>query len=88
MTLFMDVHTVEGGVSADDVAAAHEADLATQAAHGVDYLRYWVDEEAGRIFCLVSAPDAEAAATVHREAHGLVADEIYPVTDSSGQENA
>ena len=85
MSLFMDVHTIEGGVSADDVATAHEADLAAQGAHGVDYVRYWVDEEAGKIFCLVRAPDADAAATVHREAHGLVADEIYAVTDGSGE---
>jgi hypothetical protein len=81
MPLFMDVHSVEGGVSAADVAGAHEADLATQRPYGVNYLRYWVDEEAGKIFCLVDAPDAEAANTVHREAHGLVADEIYPVTE-------
>lgn len=79
MSLFMDVHTITGGVSADDVRAAHQADLATQGAHDVSYLQYWVDEEAGKIFCLVDAPDAEAANTVHREAHGLVADEIYPV---------
>ena len=81
MPLFMDVHTIEAGVAADDVATAHEADLATQGAHGVEYLRYWVDEEAGKIFCLVNAPDAESAATVHREAHGLVADEIYAVSE-------
>ena len=74
MPLFMDVHSVEGGVSAADVAGAHEADLATQGEYGVNYLRYWVDEEAGKIFCLVDAPDAEAANTVHRQAHGLVTD--------------
>lgn len=79
MPMFMDVHSIEGGVAAADVAEAHRADLATQAEHGVSYLRYWVDEEAGKIFCLVDAPSADAAATVHREAHGLVADEIYPV---------
>ena len=83
MGLFMDVHTVAGGVSAADVAAAHEKDLVTQDAHGVDYRRYWVDEAAGKIFCLVEAPTAEAANTVHREAHGLVADEIYPVAEGS-----
>ena len=83
MALFMDTHTIEGGVSAADVAAAHQADLATQGSHGVDYLRYWVDEEAGKIFCLVEAPDAEAAHTVHREAHGLVAEEIYSVSEHS-----
>ena len=81
MALFMDAHTIAGGVSVGDVAAAHEADLATQAGHGVSYLRYWVDETAGKIFCLVEAPDAEAAHAVHREAHGLVADEIYAVTE-------
>jgi thioester reductase-like protein len=49
----------------------------------VHYLRYWVDETHGKVFCLVDAPDAEAAATVHREAHGLVADEIYPVAEGA-----
>jgi hypothetical protein len=81
MPLFMDVHTVEGGVAAADVAAAHQADLATQGAYGVEYRKYWVDEQAGKIFCLVEAPDAEAANTVHRLAHGLVADEIFPVSE-------
>ena len=83
MALFMDTHTVEGGVSASDVASAHEADLATQGKYGVSYLRYWVDEAAGRIFCLVEAPDAAAAHTVHREAHGLVADEIFAVSEGA-----
>ena len=83
MPLYMDVHNMDGGVSVDDVAKAHEADLATQGAHGVEYKKYWVDEKAGKIFCLVHAPDAEAANTVHREAHGLVADEIYEVSEHS-----
>ena len=81
--LFMDVHNITGGVTVDAVAGAHAADLEHQSAHQVDYQRYWVDEEAGKIFCLVEAPDAETANTVHREAHGLVADEIYPVKEFS-----
>jgi hypothetical protein len=81
MALFMDVHNLDSGVSLEDVAKAHQADLATQDAHGVQYLQYWVDEKQGKIFCLVDAPDAEAANTVHREAHGLVADEIYQVAE-------
>ncbi len=81
MPLFMDVHHIADGVTMADVAKAHEADLAHQGDHDVNYLRYWVDEAQGQIFCLVDAPDAEAANTVHREAHGLVADEIYPVTE-------
>lgn len=81
MPTYMDVHTIDGDVSVADVAAAHQADLATQGEYGVDYKRYWVNEQAGKIFCLVDAPDAETAAKVHREAHGLVADEIYEVAE-------
>lgn len=81
MSLFMDVHHITGGVSLDDVAKAHAADLQTQGEHGVQYLRYWVDEGNGKVFCLVDAPDADAASEVHRKAHGLVADEIYPVAE-------
>lgn len=81
MPMFMDVHSVTGGVAAADVAEAHRTDLATQGEYGVNYLRYWIDEEAGKIFCLVDAPSAEAAAAVHEKAHGLVADEIYPVSE-------
>jgi hypothetical protein len=79
MPLFMDVHNMEGGVSAGDVAQAHAADVKTQGQYGVDYKQYWVDEQAGKIFCLVDAPDSDTAVKVHREAHGLVADEIYEV---------
>jgi len=81
MTLFMDTHTIDGGVKAADVAQAHRADLETQDRYGVRYLRYWVDEGAGKIYCLVDAPDAEAANQVHREAHGLVAQSISPVIE-------
>jgi hypothetical protein len=83
MPLFMDVHTIDGGVSVDDVAKAHLADLQSQGRYDVRYLRYWVDEAAGKIFCLVDAPDPGAAAAVHREAHGLVADEIYVVCEGA-----
>jgi hypothetical protein len=81
MPLFMDIHNMAGAVTIADVAKAHEADLQTQSDYDVQYLRYWVDQNQGKIFCLVDAPDAEAAATVHRKAHGLVADEIYPVAE-------
>ncbi|HEX3679537.1 MAG TPA: DUF4242 domain-containing protein [Galbitalea sp.] len=81
MPLYMDIHEIAGGVSIDDVAKAHQADLQTEGAHDVHYLKYWVDEGAGRIFCLVDAPSADAANTVHREAHGLVADEIFEVSE-------
>jgi hypothetical protein len=81
MALFMDIHTLGGPVPLAEAAKAHAADLQTQGRYGVDYKQYWVDEAAGKIFCLVEAPDAEAAASVHKEAHGLLADVIFPVAE-------
>ncbi len=81
MPLFLDIHNIDGGVVADDVAIAHLADLKAQERYGVRYLRYWVAEQAGKFFCLVDAPDRDAARRVHLEAHGLVADALYAVVD-------
>lgn len=84
MPLFMDVHeNLPEGATAKDVAAAHQADLKTQDQYGVKYKQYWVDENEKKVFCLVEAPDAETAITVHREAHGLVADRIFEVEEGS-----
>jgi Protein of unknown function (DUF4242) len=80
MPLYMDVHqTMPEGASANDVADAHAKDLEVQEKHGVKMLNYWVDEKERKIFCLADAPDADAMASVHRDAHGLLADEIYEV---------
>jgi hypothetical protein len=81
MPLFMDIHTIDGGVSIDDVVKAHIADLQTQGRYDVRYMRYWVNEPGGKVFCLVEAPSADAACTVHREAHGLVAQEVFQVQE-------
>jgi hypothetical protein len=84
MPMFMDVHEkLPDGAGFEDVVGAHKADLNTQDAHGVSYKQYWVDEANGKVFCLVEAPNAEAAIAVHREAHGLVADHIYEVREGS-----
>lgn len=81
MPLFMDVHENLAGATAADVAAAHQQDLAVQERHAVNYRSYWVDEANGKVFCLVEAPDADAAVRVHQEAHGLLADRIHPVVE-------
>jgi len=81
--LFMDVHDHVEGLTAEAVAGAHKQDLEVQEKYGVDYRQYWFDEGSGRVFCLVEAPDAEAAEAVHREAHGLVADAITPVQEGA-----
>jgi hypothetical protein len=83
MPLYMDIHSLDGAVTFEDVGKAHQADLQTQGGYDVSYLRYWVDGKQGKIFCLVEAPNADAAATVHRKAHGLVAEEIYDVQEGS-----
>ena len=79
--LYLDIHNVHGGVTVDAVAQAHAADLKAQGAHDVRYLRYWVSEAEGKILCLIEAPSAEAANTVYREAHGLVADDVFEVQE-------
>ena len=76
MPLYMDIHKGVEGLTADAVAGAHEKDLEVQEKHGVKYLKYWFNEDDGSIFCLCEAPNKEAAEAVHREAHGLLADEI------------
>jgi hypothetical protein len=81
MPLFMDVHNHIEGLTAEAVAGAHQADLKTQEKYGVKYLKYWFNEGTGQVFCLVDAPNREAAIGVHREAHGLVADALIEVKE-------
>jgi hypothetical protein len=83
MPLFMDIHHHIDGLTAEAVAGAHQRDLEVQTRYGVKYQRYWFDEQTGKVFCLVEAPSKEAAIAVHREAHGLVADEIIEVKEGS-----
>jgi hypothetical protein len=83
MPLFMDHHKKVDGLTAAAVAGAHARDVEIQERHGVNYLKYWFDEGSGAVFCLVEAPTREAAEAVHREAHGLLADDITEVQEGS-----
>jgi class 3 adenylate cyclase len=78
MPMYMDIHEIHGA-TAEAVAKAHGADVETQRKYGVEYLKYWFNESGGKLFCLIDAPSAEAATSVHREAHGLVAERIIEV---------
>ena len=78
MPLYMDIHVVPGATS-KALEDAHNADLAVQHKHCVHCLKYWLNEEAGKVFCLIDAPNPEAAAAVHREAHGMTAEKIIEV---------
>ena len=79
MPLSMDTHRNVEGLTREAVEGAHQADLATQEQYGVTYKQYWYNEDAGAVHCLVEAPRTEAASMVHREAHGLDADDIVEV---------
>jgi uncharacterized protein Usg len=80
--LFIDVHHLTpGSVSFEDVAAAHAKDIATQDKYGVKFLKYWVDEKNGNIYCLSSAADSNHIVQTHRAAHGLLPHEIHAVEE-------
>jgi hypothetical protein len=82
--LYIDVHYLpEGKVNYADVAAAHAKDLATESKYGVQFIKYWVDESKGIVYCLSSAPDTAAITNTHREAHGLLPQTIYKVEDGT-----
>lgn len=80
MPLYMDIHVVPGATP-EALEEAHNADLAVQHKHCVHCLKYWFNEQAGKVFCLIDAPSPEAAAAVHREAHGLMAEKIIEVDE-------
>jgi len=79
MPLYIDIHTVDPATTWEDIAQAHLADLAIQDNHDVDYKKYWFNRDCGKLFCLVEAPNAEAANCVHEHAHGLVAEKLIEV---------
>jgi class 3 adenylate cyclase len=79
MPIYMDIHNLPEGTTKEDVAKAHAKDMETQRKYGVKYTKYWVNEKAGKVFCLCHAPNAEAAECVHREAHGMLAEKIIEI---------
>ena len=81
MSLFLDIHQDVPGLTREGLAEAHAKDLEIQGKYNVKYLNYWYDTKKGKIFCLVEAPDKESAMRVHRESHGLVADDIFEVQE-------
>ena len=83
MPRYLDVHRNLKGTKLKDVAAAHEKDLKVQNKYGVKFLRYWVDEKEGAVFCLSDAPNREAPKKAHTEAHGLIPNETFEVLEGS-----
>jgi len=83
LPLYMDLHTKIRSITPEAIREAHRKDLEVQGKYGVKYLKYWVNNDTGCMFCLVEAPSKEAAFDVHRDAHGLLADEIYEVYEGA-----
>lgn len=79
MATFMDVHDGFVGVTADQLNAAHCADLAIEAEEGVHFERAWLDPEAGKVFCLSTAPSRESVMRIHERA-GHPTTEVYELT--------
>jgi len=70
MPLFMDYH-IAPGITVEYAKTAHMEDLAVQDKYGVKYHQFWVNEEAGMVFCLMEGPDMESCVATHREANGV-----------------
>lgn len=76
MPKFMDVHSGFFGVTEEQLAAAHQADLDIEADEGVHFEHAWLDPVAGKVFCLATGPNMDAVKRIHARA-GHPADEIY-----------
>jgi hypothetical protein len=76
MTKFMDVHSGFVGVTADQLAEAHDRDLALEGDEGVHFERAWLDPQSGKVFCLSTGPNREAVVRVHERA-GHPTSEVY-----------
>lgn len=82
--LFIDVHQLPPGkIKYDDVAKAHAQDLLAEKKYGVDFKKFWVNEQAGLVYCLSSGPDTAAIRKTHAAAHGLLPERIFKVTDGT-----
>ena len=85
MPRYMDIHKNMKGLTKEAIEGIYQGDLVFSTKeskplrHGVKVYHYWYNETEGTLFCLADAPSKEAFAEVHRDAHGLVADEIIEV---------
>jgi hypothetical protein len=76
MAKFMDVHSGFFGVTAEQLAAAHQADLEIEGQEGVHFEHAWLDPEAGKVFCLATGPSRESVMRIHERA-GHPTSEVY-----------
>ena len=79
MAKFMDIHEGFFGVTGEQLAEAHNRDLAIQDDEGVVYEQAWLDAESGKVFCLATGPSKEAVMRVHERA-GHPTPQVYQIT--------
>jgi hypothetical protein len=82
MPIYIDVHRDLNGLDSEALGSIHRRDRHVQDKYGVRYLKNWYSPDASSMFCLIDAPSKEVAEAVHRESHGLIADEIIEVVES------
>src|SRR5262245_5475238 len=63
----------------EEIAVAHQRDLAAQARHDVQYHTYWWDPAAGTVVCIMEGSSGEAGDAVHQEAHEASASVILEI---------
>ncbi|WP_455354841.1 SCO4226 family nickel-binding protein [Streptomyces sp. SYSU K217416] len=78
MTKYMDVHHGMQGITAEQLSAAHRADVAIESEEGVHFEQAWADPESGTVYCLSEAPSKEAVMRIHERA-GHPVTEVNPV---------
>jgi len=78
MPLYMDIHLLKD-ITKEEARDAHLKDLAVQEKYGVTYHQYWINEQAGTVYCLMEGPDKESCEATHREANGFTACQIVEV---------
>jgi hypothetical protein len=79
MARYMDVHHGFEGVTGEQLAEAHQADLDLEGAEGVHFESAWLDTELGKVFCLSTGPSKEAVMRVHERA-GHPVTEVYEIS--------
>lgn len=82
MPIYLDLHELPEGITAEHVAEMHQADLKIEHEYNCRGLTYWCDEKRQTAFCLIEAPNKQALKNLHEKAHGEVPLKIIEVEDT------
>jgi len=71
MPIFMDIHDTTGATP-EDIATAHQKDLALQDKYKCKFVYFWHDIPNCTGFCVFEAPDKEAVIKLHNKTHNII----------------